>query len=308
MDKRTRNKIILSSTLIALLLGTKIKIDKDFSSLEKKIIANSKTTVEDQVNLVAHRGYSDMYPDNTLEGIRACSELRCIEGIECDVRITKDDKLVLMHNEYIGFRPICDFTYEELGNMNLIDHLGARTMIFKGYNYMEHGILAKRYEDIKKKEYTLCTLEDVIRVRDKSKLLLIDVKFSGYHDGYLITRLGELLKEEDNFVIQSFNANKLKIMHNLYPEYKYQLLIDSKSTLSTVDYQFDGYGIKYNVLEEGTIEDLTSHDKMVSLWTVDSYKDFNQLIEQYSEYEDIYYITDNPDILSYQLLRKNKTN
>ena len=307
MKKTTRNRLIITSTLIALLLGTKVKIDKDLSSLEKKIVTNSKTRVEDHVNLVAHRGYSDMYPDNTLESISACTELQCVEGIECDVRLTKDNKLVLMHNEFIGFRPVYDFTYEELCKMDLIDSLGARITAFKGYNFMEQGILAKRYNDIKTSTYTLCTIEDVLRVRDKSKLLFIDIKFSGYNDDYLIAKLGELLSGEENIIIQSFNANKLAIMHELYPEYTYQLLVDTKSVLKSIDYTFDGYGIKYNVLEEDTVEDLTKHERIVSLWTVDSYKDFNSLLEQYNEYEDIYYITNNPDILSYQLL-KNKTN
>ncbi len=306
MKKTTRNKIILSSTLIFLLVGTKLKIDRDTSSLNKRIINYSKTTNEDSINLVAHRGLSDMYPDNTLESISACSELQCIEGIECDVRLTKDNKLVLMHNEFVGFRPIYDFTYEELCNMNLIDSLGARITTFKGYNFIEHGILAKRYKDISNSTYTLCTIEDILKVRDKSKILFIDIKFSGYNDDYLIARLGELLKGEDNIIIQSFNKDKLGLMQELYPEYTYQLLVDTKSGLKNIDYIFDGYGIKFNVLEEDTVEDLTNHDKIVSLWTVDSYKDFNGLVEQYSDInDDIYYISNNPDILIYQYRKNN---
>src|SRR5512141_3171096 len=46
---------------------------------------------------VAHRGHSIEYPENTLEAYRKAIELG-IEMIECDVNITHDGKLVMMHD------------------------------------------------------------------------------------------------------------------------------------------------------------------------------------------------------------------
>ena len=46
---------------------------------------------------VAHRGPSIAYPENTLEAYRKAIELG-IEMIECDVNITSDGKLVMMHD------------------------------------------------------------------------------------------------------------------------------------------------------------------------------------------------------------------
>jgi glycerophosphoryl diester phosphodiesterase len=46
---------------------------------------------------VAHRGHSIEYPENTLEAYRKAIELG-IEMIECDVNITRDGKLVMMHD------------------------------------------------------------------------------------------------------------------------------------------------------------------------------------------------------------------
>ena len=71
--------------------------------------------------------------------------------------------------------------------------------------------------------------------------------------------------------------------------------------VNSIDYDFDAYGIKYTILGEDTVEELLDHDKTVSLWTVNSYQDFSKLIEQYQDYKtDMYYITDNPDIIGYQ--------
>jgi glycerophosphoryl diester phosphodiesterase len=46
---------------------------------------------------VAHRGHSIAYPENTLESYRKAIELG-VEMIECDVNITRDGKLVMMHD------------------------------------------------------------------------------------------------------------------------------------------------------------------------------------------------------------------
>lgn len=46
---------------------------------------------------VAHRGYSLAYPENTLEAYRKAIDLG-VEGIECDVNITRDGVLVMMHD------------------------------------------------------------------------------------------------------------------------------------------------------------------------------------------------------------------
>jgi len=49
---------------------------------------------------IAHRGDSTTAPENTFEAIKAAVEWGC-EGVEIDVRLTKDNKVVLMHDEYI---------------------------------------------------------------------------------------------------------------------------------------------------------------------------------------------------------------
>src|SRR5215216_6571206 len=46
---------------------------------------------------VAHRGHSIAYPENTLEAYRKAIELG-VEMIECDVNITRDGTLVMIHD------------------------------------------------------------------------------------------------------------------------------------------------------------------------------------------------------------------
>ena len=46
---------------------------------------------------IAHRGHSIAFPENTMEAYRKAIELG-VEMIECDVNITRDGKLVMMHD------------------------------------------------------------------------------------------------------------------------------------------------------------------------------------------------------------------
>ena len=68
--------------------------------------------------LLAHRGYSDKYPENTLIAFQKAIE-DGFDGIETDVHKTKDGQLVLCHDERInrtsnGKGYIKDYTYAEL--------------------------------------------------------------------------------------------------------------------------------------------------------------------------------------------------
>ena len=68
--------------------------------------------------LLGHRGYSDQYSENTMLAFSKAIESG-FDGIETDVHKTKDDVLVLCHDEKInrtsdGKGYIKDMTYEEL--------------------------------------------------------------------------------------------------------------------------------------------------------------------------------------------------
>lgn len=70
------------------------------------------------MKIIAHRGYSAKYPENTLAAFRAAAELP-IYGVEFDVHLTKDRHVVVIHDESInrtsnGVGFVKDMTLEEL--------------------------------------------------------------------------------------------------------------------------------------------------------------------------------------------------
>lgn len=70
------------------------------------------------MRIFAHRGYSAKYPENTLAAFHAAAHLP-IYGVELDVHLTKDQQIVVIHDETIdrtsnGSGYVKDMTLEEL--------------------------------------------------------------------------------------------------------------------------------------------------------------------------------------------------
>ncbi|MCR5671199.1 MAG: hypothetical protein K6G10_09350 [Butyrivibrio sp.] len=72
----------------------------------------------------AHRGCSQLYPENTLTSFEKAMNIPGLAGIELDVQLTKDDELVVIHDERVdrtteGFGYVKDYTLKELKALNI---------------------------------------------------------------------------------------------------------------------------------------------------------------------------------------------
>lgn len=81
-----------------------------------------KKNRESGVAIWAHRGCSYRYPENTLPAFQAACELEGLAGIELDVQLTKDEELVVFHDEAVdrlmdSTGNIRDYTLAELQRM-----------------------------------------------------------------------------------------------------------------------------------------------------------------------------------------------
>jgi len=79
---------------------------------------NYWTQSPDNVYVAAHRGWSARYPENTMEAFRAAVALG-IDQLELDVRVTKDNELVIIHDQTVdrttdGEGLVCKKTLAEL--------------------------------------------------------------------------------------------------------------------------------------------------------------------------------------------------
>lgn len=81
----------------------------------------------------AHRGCSYDYPENTLESFRAALDYE-ITGIELDIQLTKDGKMIVLHDEKVdrttdGKGYLKDFTLDEVKQLKIMKKDGTYTRI-----------------------------------------------------------------------------------------------------------------------------------------------------------------------------------
>ena len=70
------------------------------------------------IYVAAHRGWRTKYPENTLEAFRA-AEVLGVDQLELDIRVTKDNELVIIHDATVdrttnGTGLVCEKTLAEL--------------------------------------------------------------------------------------------------------------------------------------------------------------------------------------------------
>lgn len=80
--------------------------------------------IDHKLKIWAHRGCSYAYPENTIMAFKAAAELPGITGIELDVQLTKDDEIVVFHDENVsrvtdGKGNVADHTLDELKRLKL---------------------------------------------------------------------------------------------------------------------------------------------------------------------------------------------
>ncbi|GBC71113.1 Glycerophosphodiester phosphodiesterase [Candidatus Calditenuaceae archaeon HR02] len=72
--------------------------------------------------ITAHRGFSGRFPENTLRAVKEALRLG-VDGIEVDVRVTRDGVVILMHDETVerttnGSGRVRDLTWSEIRRLD----------------------------------------------------------------------------------------------------------------------------------------------------------------------------------------------
>ena len=132
----------------------------------------------------AHRGANKLYPENSLESFQKAIELGC-DGIEMDIQITKDDKLIVFHD--------CDIHVD--GNQYFISEL----------RYME---IIKIFESIKQPPPIL--FNNVIPIINQYPDIVfnIEIKSNKYNNLKCIKLLNQTIPDQTKYnqcIFSSFN-------------------------------------------------------------------------------------------------------
>lgn len=206
------------------------------------------------VQIVAHRGYSGAYPENTLSafaGAYACGA----KTVEFDVRKTKDGQLVIYHDDTLEKldgtdKTIADYTYEELLQLDAGEWYGREF----------------RLERIPTLDQTLDLLQSTnMRMFCELKDIGDDPEFvAAVYDRFV--QYGLL----DKTIFLSFNYDYLMQIKEIDPEQPIMKLASfGKSNLPT-KYPAEYYGINMKTLTPRTVQAIHEAGSKVYSYTPDT--------------------------------------
>ena len=69
---------------------------------DRYVTKTADSIINDDYNIVAHRGFSSLEVENTGESLSLASSKDYVDMIEFDVRLTKDKKIILSHNNVLN--------------------------------------------------------------------------------------------------------------------------------------------------------------------------------------------------------------
>ncbi len=305
-----KKKLAVYAGVVFLSLGSlyEYKLNKDVEYVLASDIDISQSSVS-EISLVAHRGLSSMEVENSKEAIEESTDKNYLSGIEFDVRLTSDGEVVLSHGDSAKddnntVRSVSTSTLEQLREMKLkLINKDILSTIEDLFSLTDMScIRIQRTHELSKKTGTIITLDETMDLVDNKKRMYIELKFNNNYS-QLSSKVVEVLKEhpDTDFIIQCNNYEELKRMQQAYPQYKYQIIIDKKSELVYLDDDFDGYSIKYNLIDYDIVKAKIKAGKEISIWTINDLADFNDIVDEIGKYNrNVNYITDYPDCLYYQ--------
>ncbi len=191
--------------------------------------------------IIGHRGASAYKKENTMSSFKEALKMNA-DGVECDIRLSKDKKLAVIHDETID-----------------------RTTSGRGY--------VKEYNMKTLKKYKIPELKDLLKfVKSKNKLLLIEIKEKGYEKKILETVLKE--KMSNNVLIVSFIPESLKKVKKLNPHSKTGLIFAklNNSLKTAKEIKADWTIPRYHLITKKFLKYVHKKNLKVLAWTVNDFK------------------------------------
>ncbi|MBN8210437.1 glycerophosphodiester phosphodiesterase [Bacillus sp. NTK071] len=232
---------------------------------------------------VAHRGASGHAPEHTIPSYKLGDKMKG-DYIEIDLQMTKDGKLIAMHDEAVdrttnGTGLVKDYTLEE------IKQLDAGSW----FNEMYPEKAKKSYEGLQ-----VPTLEEVIQTFGKDARYYIETKSPEVYPGmekellrvlekYNLTGVNE---RSSKVLIQSFSKESLLKMQDLNPNLPLVQLISYKEQATMSDEELNelteyavGVGMSYTKIDEAYVQKVRSAGLLIHPYTVNEKEDMERLLD-----------------------------
>ncbi len=185
---------------------------------------------------IAHRGFTRVHPDNTLEALEAAIDIG-VDGVEFDVRETSDGEFVLFHDPQLRGTAVSKLTLEQVQQVRL------------------------------KGKYRVPTLAEALRLYGNRTGLFVELKEIVSFD-----RLVGLLKTVSplsDIMLLSFNGALLRELLHRVPEIPRGIIVVSpgKDPLAMMEsVQSDSIVVKYPFVNRKLIEVVHYVGRAVLVW------------------------------------------
>ena len=211
--------------------------------------------------IIAHRGESCDAPENTLASINLAWK-RDVDAVEIDVQLTKDEKIVLIHDKTTlrtsgKYKRIASNNYKELFKIDV-----------------------GKFKDTKWKDERIPLLDKVIDTIPKNKILFVEIK----SDERIIKHLQYLIEQKNINPAQirfiGFNIVTMKLLKETFPEIGAFWIVEGKdyklngSLKETVrkckSAKLDGLDVQVRkYLNKDVIHSVKNSGLRIYTWTVD---------------------------------------
>lgn len=160
---------------------------------------------------IAHRGFSAVYPENTLLSFNKALELG-VDHLELDLQVTFDGHLVVMHDRTVdrttnGSGEVSDLSLAEIRELD--------AGVWRGDAFAGERVP---------------TYEDVIEKLDAPAVLVTELKFRGNDDIRKVIDTIESHGVADRVVISSFDLDKLPELRRQAPDLPTTALLQTDDT------------------------------------------------------------------------------
>ena len=231
-----------------------------------------------QTKIIAHRGYSSLYPENTMHAFKEAVATGA-DGIELDVQLSSDGQLVIYHDYNIG------------RNTDRIGHIDEYTAAELGHVQVHAGKL-----DLTD---TIPTLRQYFEfIKDKNVFTNIELKNTEIPNEGMEEKLVALIDEfglRDKVLFSSFNHRSLRKLQKLAPDIGCACLEDAHldgAGAYAAERGFKWVNPHFSFINDETLVELQQHKVGCQVWTVND----EEMMAYLFKHEVYAIITDKPEL------------
>ena len=216
----------------------------------------------------AHRGFSGMYPENTILAFSKALELG-VDGIEMDVHLSKDGELIVIHDEALkrttgkdGF--VKDYTRAELEKIN-----------------------AGKTKDDEFGFTPIPSFEEYLTfMKDRPETTNVEIKSLPYYYPGIEEKTVEMVRRfgmEDRIIFSSFNWMSIEKLGRICPEIPRGLLFDGfplynmGASIKGNNHQF--FHPDYKYINKMIVDELHANGVGCNTWTVNEVEDIKKCLD-----------------------------